>query len=475
MGKLKKTYRNLKYSLRTKLFVNAFIIFMIFVLGFEAFVFVTLKNYQYNNLKNYMHSQAKFAAQTYLNQSSEYSLNDNIRKEYVDFISNIGGQVQIIDTEGVVIYDSIASSQIGQKLDKEDVRIALSSKAATLENEMQGGEEKSMSVSVPLMDRTSQVGVLRITASLRDTDQDILRQFTIFIIFGVISLLVGVLLSYYLSRTIFKPINKLTEVAKKYSDGQYEVKSNIPYEGEIGELAKTMDEMSDNIIEKEALKTDFISSVSHELRTPLTSIKGWSITLQDEGIDPELVDEGLKIIEKESDRLSDMVEDLLDFSRFTSPNFKLSKSTFNIVTIAQSIVKQLKPRVDDKEITLILNYNHDEIAVVADENRMKQVFINLLDNAIKFTPKGGTVVLDMEDDGEDLICEVIDTGIGISKDDIDKVTLKFYKGTSSESHTGLGLSICEEIITAHNGNLEISSIENEGTTIRFIIPKKVIE
>jgi len=448
---------------------------MIFVIGFETFVYFTLKNYQYNNLKNFMHSQANFSAEQYRSTAGDYALSDNVLNESLQFTNNISGQVQIINTEGVVIFDNIGSNNIGKEIKSTDVKSALENIASSIVNPKDEHGQKTLSVSVPLQDRTSQVGVIRVTASLVETDKSIWKQFMIFIIFGIVSVLIGVLLSYFLSKTIFKPINKLTEIAKKYSDGQYDAKSDMRYEGEIGELAQTMDEMSDNIIEKEGLKTEFISSVSHELRTPLTSIKGWSITLQDDGIDRELVDEGLKIIEKESDRLSDMVEDLLDFSRFTSPNFKLTKATFNIVEIAQLIVKQLKPRVNDKEITLLLNFNKDDIDVVADENRIKQVFINLLDNAIKFTPKGGTVVLDIEDKGDDVVCKVIDTGIGISKSDIGKVTLKFYKGTSSESHTGLGLSICEEIVTAHKGNLEISSIENEGTTITFTIPKKVVE
>lgn len=475
MGKLRKLFNNLRYSLKTRLFINAFTIFMIFVVGFETFVYFTLKNYQYNNLKNFMHSQAGYSAESYRSTAGDYALSDNVLNESLQFTNNISGQVQIINTEGVVIYDNIGSNNIGKEIKTQDVKSALENVASSIVNPKDERGQKTLSVSVPLQDRTSQVGVIRVTASLAETDKSIWKQFMIFIMFGIVSVLIGVLLSYFLSRTIFKPINKLTEIAKKYSDGQYDAKSGMRYEGEIGELAQTMDEMSDNIIEKEALKTEFISSVSHELRTPLTSIKGWSITLQDDGIDRELVDEGLKIIEKESDRLSDMVEDLLDFSRFTSPNFKLTKSTFNIVEIAQMIVKQLKPRVNDKDITLLLNFNKDDIEIVADENRVKQVFINLLDNAIKFTPKGGTVVLDLEDKGDDIVCKVIDTGIGISKEDIGKVTLKFYKGTSSESHTGLGLSICEEIITAHKGTLEISSIENEGTTITFTIPKKVVE
>ncbi len=474
MGKLKKLWYNIRYSLKVKLFLYAFAIFMIFILGFEFFSYLTLKDYHYNNLKNFMHTQVKLSSELYVNQLGDFTLADNVLNENFSFLNNVDGQIQIIDNSGKVLYDNIASNQIGEVVLAEDVKQALDGTSGTGISSL-GTREKILSVSVPLNDKSVQVGVLRTSASLKSTDLNIAKQFIIFIIFGSVAAIIGGILSWYLSRRIFKPINKLTEVAKKYSDGQYEEKSNIPYKGEIGELAKTMDQMSENIIEKEAIKTEFISSVSHELRTPLTSIKGWSITLQDDGIDRDLTNEGLQIIEKESDRLSDMVEDLLDFSRFTSPKFKLSKSTFNIIDAAQTIISQLKPRVSEKSINLLFNYNQREIDVVADINRIKQVFINLIDNAIKFTPIEGTIVVNIEGHEDKVVCQVIDTGIGIGEDEIDKVTQKFYKGTSSESHTGLGLSICEEIVKAHNGRLSITSIEGDGTTVEFVIPRKVAE
>lgn len=475
MGTLETKPATPKHSVKIKMFIYTFILFMIFIIGFEFFAYYALKDYHYSNLKNLMYSQASYSTQMYKNYVGDYTLSDNILYERLGFTSNLDGQVQIIDKDSTVIYDNSASSYVGTKVNSEDVKAALAGNSSSGIGDLKGSSDKVLSVSLPLYSKSGQVGVLRTTASLSQTNKDIWKQYFIFIIFGCISAILGAFIVYYLSRGIFKPINKLTELAKKYSDGQYEVKSNINTQDEIGELARTMDKMSENIIEKEALKTEFISSVSHELRTPLTSIKGWSITLQDEGLEEDLIKEGLLIIEKESDRLSDMVEDLLDFSRFTSPKFKLTKTTFDIVDSIKTITTQLRPRVKDKEISLIFNYNLPEIEIVADSNRIKQVFINLLDNAIKFTPKEGTVVVNIEDLGDEIKCEVIDTGIGISEEEIDKVTLKFYKGTSSESHTGLGLSICEEIVQAHGGELTIRSVEGSGTNVSFIIPKKVTE
>ena len=167
--------------------------------------------------------------------------------------------------------------------------------------------------------------------------------------------------------------------------------------------------------------------VSHELRTPLTSIRGWAITLQDEVTgDNSLVGDGLKIIEKESDRLSSMVEDLLDFSRFTSGRYTISKETFNLVEIATNINKQSKPKADEKQIDLILNYDNDPIEVIADSNRIKQVFINILDNALKFTDNGGVIVTNLTTDPNEILIEIIDTG-SISDDEIELVTTNLQR------------------------------------------------
>ena len=132
----------------------------------------------------------------------------------------------------------------------------------------------------------------------------------------------------------------------------------------------------------------------------------------------------------------------------------------------------MKPRAVDKEIDLIFDYNESSVVLIADENRLKQVFINLIDNAIKFTPRGGSIVVAINVSYENglVTCEVIDSGIGISKEDIKLVTTKFYKGFSEGSRTGLGLSISEEIILKHNGKLEIFSVEGEGTKVHFEIP-----
>ncbi|MFS8541902.1 MAG: HAMP domain-containing histidine kinase, partial [Tissierellales bacterium] len=277
----------------------------------------------------------------------------------------------------------------------------------------------------------------------------------------------------FLANTIVQPLKEITQVAEKMADGQLKVRSVKRYDDEIGKLSDTLNYMAEELVRKEQLKNDFISSISHELRTPLTSIKGWAITLKsDEMRDKKLLMDGLDIIEKESDRLSNMVEDLLDFSRLLSGRITVEKDEINIAESIELISKQLQPRAEDKNIQFHVIYDPNLPQIIADANRIKQVLINLLDNAFKFTQEGGKVTLKAYATKDFLIIEVADNGPGIPEEDIPYIKEKFYKGKNSKSTTGLGLSICDEIVKLHGGQMEIKSKLGEGTVVIVSLPLK---
>ena len=468
MGKLIEKIKIQRKSLKFSLILYYLLIFIGFVVFYLIFTYFSLRSYYYDNLENLMLSQSKFSVEIYESSISRYSISEVVFNERFEFLNNIDGQVQLLNNSGELFYDSTGSSNVGEIIIKPENMLNPEGEHK-FENDIRNGK---LSLNYPIKVNNNQIGVLRTISDTRVVRKDIARQMRVFILLGVFSLIAWMLLLYYFADKLLKPINKLTSLASKLSDGQYNQKSNMEYSGEIGELAKTMDELSKNIIKKEEIKTDFISSVSHELRTPLTSIKGWALTIQDNDIDSETRKEGIMIIEQEADRLSEMVEDLLDFSRYTSPSFNLTKTEFDIVPVVKNIVNQMSPRSKEKKISLIFDTNVDSAVIVGDNNRLKQVLINLIDNAIKFTLEDGSVIVSINKNEEldEIDFEVVDTGIGISEDDIELVTTKFYKGTSKGSNTGLGLSIAEEIIIKHGGKLEIQSKLGEGTAIRFNIP-----
>ena len=225
------------------------------------------------------------------------------------------------------------------------------------------------------------------------------------------------------------------------------------------------------------MKNDFISRVSHELRTPLTAIKGWAETMQlsERGkLDRRTFDKGMNVIIKESGRLTSIVEELLDFGRIQSGRMVLMCEKIDILAEFDETVYMLKERAVEEGIHLL--YDDPEAIyppVYGDRNRLKQVFINVLDNALKYTPKGGVVaaqVIYSKDEPDVIKIIVTDTGCGISAEDLPKVKEKFYKANQTVRGSGIGLAVADEIMNLHHGSLDIESGEGVGTTVTLTFP-----
>ena len=232
----------------------------------------------------------------------------------------------------------------------------------------------------------------------------------------------------------------------------------VPFGGMAEELSRT-----------ESMKNEFISSVSHELRTPLTAIKGWSETLT--AIDDrDTFVKGMRVITSETERLSQMVEELLDFSRIQDNRLTLIMDKLDILAELGETVLIYQERARSLGITL--NYYEPTMLpfVYGDKNRLRQVFINIVDNAIKYSDKGDTVSIEAYEENGDICILVSDTGIGISKDDLPKVKTKFFKANHTRRGSGIGLAVANEIITRHGGTLNINSEEGVGTTVLITIP-----
>ena len=218
------------------------------------------------------------------------------------------------------------------------------------------------------------------------------------------------------------------------------------------------------------MKNDFISSVSHELRTPLTAIKGWAETLKDPSIDYATLQKGMGVILKESDRLSSMVEELLDFSRIQSGRFKLNTSKLDLVAELSDVVLMFTERARRDQIALNYEEPMDIIPINGDSNRLRQVFVNIIDNALKYSDSGDRVTVCVEHQGDFAVVSIADTGIGINAADLPKIKNKFYKANSTRRGSGIGLAVADEIVNMHGGSLELRSTEGIGTTAIISLP-----
>lgn len=452
-------------------------IIMIFVtvvvIGFEIFSYRSITNYYESALVGAMLNQAKYNQVLYTNYLSRYDLSEIVVGDKNSFYRDNISQVQILDNSSNVLFDSQGSSNIGKKIKTQDVNNANKGEYSYQKIKNKKTGEEVIALSYPLSDNQKQIGILRLISSTSKVKENVNNQMIVFVFFGLIIYLFALIVSYYAAKKWTVPIKKLTKVGERLAQGDFKVKANESGKNEISELGQTLNYMSENIVKREDMKNDFISSVSHELRTPLTSIKGWAITLQSKEIqkNEEMLSQGLIIIENEGERLSLMVEDLLNFSRLSSSSFQYEKENLNIVEIVREVYHQLYPRSLNEKINFEFKTAYDNIIVDCDKNRIKEVFINIIDNAMKFTDKDGHVDLMITKDDDNVVIEIKDDGEGIKEDEIPFVSSKFFKGSSSKSQTGLGLSICEEIVKAHDGKLIIKSKYTEGTSVTVVLPR----
>lgn len=443
------------------------------VIGFEIFAYNSIRNYYESALIGSMQNQARISQLQFNTYMNRYDLSEIIIGDKNAFYRNNETQVQILDNSGVVLFDSQASNQVGIKLGKSDVNEAREGKQSTYKSRNELTNEEIISLSYPLNSNDNQAGILRLTSSMTKVNYKIRKDMYFYIIFGTIVSILAFFVSLIASRRVIAPILDLINVSEKLAAGDFKQKAEVKGKDELSELASTINFMSDSIVKREDMKNEFISSVSHELRTPLTSIKGWAITLQSKDIqqNADMLNQGLSIIESEGDRLSMMVEDLLDFSRLQSSNFKYDKDKIDIIELVKQVHTQLAPRATNEGIEFTFTSIYKSIMVYADKNRMKEVFINIIDNAIKFTSEGGKIDILIDQIDDNVSVTVKDNGEGIKEDEIAFVSSKFYKGSSSKSQTGLGLSICEEIIKGHYGKLIIKSKYGSGTSVIVEIPR----
>ncbi|WP_129598386.1 sensor histidine kinase [Anaerophilus nitritogenes] len=457
-------------SIKKRLVINFMLVIFISVLFLEILLISFVRQYYYKNVEDVLTNQIMISSEFYSRYFSNSNLEDNVLDNVDVFWRQTPAQVQIINLSGEMLMDSIGVDWKG-KIETEDVKMALKGKKGTWTGSVNYDDYNVMSVSYPLQSDKKIVGVLRFTTSLKEVNEGIKRISLIFLSIGAFVTIICGIVSIFLANTITGPIKEVTQVAEKMALGNFKIKSHKKFDDEMGKLSDTLNFMAEEIIKKDQLKNDFISSISHEIRTPLTAIKGWAIVLnQDDFEDKETMKEGLNIIEKESERLTFMVEELLDFSKFVSGRIILNKENVNIKTLVRYIEKYMSPRAQRDQIEFVVDYEENMSYMDLDVNRMKQVLINILDNAFKFTQKGGKVNFSTFYKNGYISMNIEDNGCGISQEDLPKVKEKFYKGKNSKSQNGIGLSICDEIIKLHKGEFKIQSELNKGTKIQILLP-----
>lgn len=332
--------------------------------------------------------------------------------------------------------------------------------------------EKVMCITKVMKDTDGNyVGAIRYVASLESVDRAIYWSIAMSLVIGLFVLVFVIMSSAYFIRSIVHPIREVGKTARKIALGDFSAKLHKSYDDEIGELCDTINYLACRLLESEKMKNDFISSVSHELRTPLTAIKGWAETIQmSEERDVEMNQKGLEIIVHESERLCGIVEELLDFSRMQSGRMVLALDKIDLLAEISEAVYMFKDRAVNENKRLL--YMEPELLspVLGDKHRLKQVFINVIDNALKYTPEDGTINVQVTESEGFIKIIVSDNGCGIPLIHLPRVKEKFYKANTTQKGSGIGLAVANEIVLLHLGLLDIKSEEDFGTMVTISIP-----
>ena len=381
-------------------------------------------------------------------------------------------ELQFLDTTGAVVYsgnDLTAGTAPGTP----DIQGALENQVTT---PWSGRDpttgERIAAASSPVVYQGQTVGVIRYVTSLSGIDRQFFFAMAVITVIGLAIFSMFYFSNLYFVRSIVEPLASITETARLIADGSYGVQIEKKFDDEIGELTDTINDMSLKIKQSEKTQSEFISSVSHELRTPLTAITGWAETIQSGELrDAADVRKGMDIIVSEARRLTNMVEELLEFSRIEDGRFTLSVEPLDLKAELEDAVYTYKEFFRKEGIELTYQECEEElIPISGDPERLRQVFCNLLDNAAKHGGAGKRIDVSIRQEVLDAVIRIRDYGPGVPVEELPFIKNKFYKGSSKARGSGIGLAVCEEIITRHEGRLDIGNAEGGGCVVTIRLP-----
>lgn len=464
----------MKKSIKRRWVKNILLSMIIVLLICSGIILFSIYNRYQNHAEQTIRARITKSVDTYF---MPYNNTDDetfalIAADYVDsFLYKDIMEIWVLDKDGNMIASSSGFSE-ENKREYDDFSRALYSdnRIGSSLTRLESGEHIT-AVSYILRDESGEVyGALRYMISMQDADnQFILITILVAVIFILIVLIFAMSGVYFIS-SIVNPLQRINNTTQEIAKGNFNVRIEAVNDDEIGELASSINDMAQQLSEIDEMKNDFISTVSHEIRTPLTAIKGWSETIKSIENDAALREKGLNIIIDETTRLSVMVEELLNFSRIQSGKFTANMEKINLGLIVEQAYNIYNQKCIAEDVALTSNHDNKNISIYADKDKILQVLINILDNALKYNKKSGKIDITVEKYKKYGKITVSDTGCGIEKDDLKRVKDKFYKANNTVRGTGIGLAVVDEIINMHNGIFNIKSEKDKGTVVEIFLP-----
>ncbi|SES80571.1 sensor histidine kinase [[Clostridium] polysaccharolyticum] len=485
-GIIKRFYQKLLFQL--------FMYFALVVCMFAILLGVIyMKLYEDNTIRTFRNDLVKKSERISQNVSNYAKLNDykgfssyletmqslfDKNETDIYIISNVNSQIAL--SSYFTSYNTVSQIESLPKAMYKIVMLAFEGKVASNKGYIQLYHRQSVCVAVPVKDTGGNVtGAVMLVSAPQD--QMLLYNGQRYIIISSIAaLIVSFVVSIFLAGKFSRPISAMRKVALRLSEGDYEAKSDIRNGGEIGELACSIDVLSDKLKENEVIRNnmeqtrrDFFANVSHELRTPITVMRGYSEMLVDGVVSKE--EKKQQYYERmlgECKSMERLVGDLLILSKMQNPDFQIEKEPVNLIQVFHDIIRGIHVVAAKKQIEIECLHTEECIMMMGDYDRLRQMFLIILDNAVKFSNEQSHIKIEIEVH-TNITIKITDQGIGIAQEELPYIFEKFYKSKlkQNEQGSGLGLVIAKQIAMKHGGVINVESELGKGSTFQFVFDK----
>lgn len=391
-------------------------------------------------------------------------------------------RLTMISSDGEVLYDNFDDSINENHLQREEIKEA--SKNGTGSSVRYSETMEQNYLYVAEYDAQEQTYV-RLAMPFSGVSQSALMLLPSFFIAFVIAFFFVWLMSKRMADSILKPLQEISAVIRKADFGKEKIEfQNYSY-SELQEITDALQTMNnqiaknlENLEREKQIRQEFFTNASHELKTPLTSIRGYSELLRQHAItDPDQIDHCLDCVLKESDHMTKLINDILTISKLEAKDYVVQKSHIKLKDLLENVLKSLS--VQAKAMNLDIDASCENVTVYANLDHIQGILYNLISNAIKYNKPNGKIIIIIKERLDNILIKVMDTGIGISKEDQEKVFQRFYRVDKQRSKivagTGIGLAIVKHIVQFYNGSISLKSKENEGTSIEISLPIMVNE
>ncbi len=449
--------------------INSLVSTTIVLIVIFMFCAIYIKGFFYNGVMHVVFSQ--ISVLDTMSEQLEYSSQEEYKSQLIDLVHHFSEsqkmELILLDNEDNTVTTSSGFEMLYQYDKTQNLKTGT-------DNTVSIGSLSSQSV-MQFNHKIKNTDFKLVIMVLIDNINAEIKLLMVVLITIMVAILIFVVISNtYFTNSIVNTIWTISRTTNKIAKGDFKTRVIKRSNDEVGELCDAINNMAKELGENERMKNEFISSISHELRTPLTAIKGWAETLESSSNNEEIAQKGLNIIVSEADRLSAMVEELLDFSRFQRVGSTLNRENLDIIAIVADVVLMFGDKAKREGKVLNRSEFNQQVVISVDQSRIKQVLINVIDNALKYTETGGTInvsaFLQKLEEQQYVVIKISDNGCGIKEEDLDKVKTKFFKANYTKRGSGIGLAVADEIVRFHGGKLNIESVENRGTSVEIMLP-----